>query len=125
MEAIDILAIVYSLDDFLFGDVAREGELYYETVNISIAVKCLDGFEKFLFSHIVFKADKCRLKATLLAGAHLVGHVCLASPVMSYEDCGEMRALFTFGTIFSTVAPISSLIWSATFFPSISVIICN
>ena len=58
VEAVDILAIVNGLDDFLFGDVAGQGELHDEAVDIGIAVELVDAGQEFFLGHVVFITDE-------------------------------------------------------------------
>ena len=97
VETVDILAIVDSLDDFLFGDVAGQGELHDEAVDVGVGVEAFDGFEELLLGDVVFETNERRFEAAGLAGLHLVGHVGLGAAVVAHEDGSEVGAFFAAG----------------------------
>ena len=97
METIDILVVIDGLDKPLLGDMFRQRELHYETVDLRIVVELLNLGKEGLFGHIILKPDQCRCKTAFLAGFHLVCHICLASAVVSHKNGGKMRAAFALG----------------------------
>ena len=94
MEAVDVLAVVDGLDDFLFGDMAGKRELHDEAVDLRVLIETLDGFEKFLFGHVILVADKGRAESAGLAGFYFVGHIGFAAAVVADKDGCEMGAAF-------------------------------
>ena len=77
-----------------------KGKLHNESVNVSVAVETVDGREKFLFGHVVLKAQQSGCESAAFAGFYLMGHVGLATAVVSHEHCGQMWALAAFGNHF-------------------------
>ncbi len=55
MEAVDILPEVDCLDNFLLGDVRREGKLHDEAVDIGVVVKFVDGCQEFVLRKRFFR----------------------------------------------------------------------
>ena len=77
--------------------LAGEGELHDETVDFGIVVQAVYLLKQALFCHVVLEAYERRCKATLPAGFHFVGNVCLAPAIVSHEYGGEVRAPFACG----------------------------
>ena len=120
METVHILAEVDGFDDFLFGDMAGEGQLHDESVHVLVFVELVHFGQKFLFADSILEAEQGRFKTAGFASQNLVAHVSLAASVMSHEDGSQMRALpsgfydlfYLFGNF--------RLICAAVAFPSIS-----
>ena len=56
MEAVDILAVVYGLDDLLFGDVLRQRQLHDESVHVVVVVKAAYFVKQTFLGDIGLKA---------------------------------------------------------------------
>ena len=97
MKSVDILAVVDSLDELLLGDVARQGELHYEAVDLGVFVELLYLLEQALLGDIVLKADEGGGEAAYLAGFHFVGYIGLAASVVAHEDGGKVGTPAPFG----------------------------
>ena len=101
VEAVDVLFGRYGLDYGLLVDVARQGELHYEAVDVGVVVEALNlGQKRFRRQGLLGRALETYeggCEAALLAGLHLRGHICLAASVVANEYGGEVRALEVLG----------------------------
>ena len=68
VEAVDILPEVDCLDNFLLGDVRREGKLHDEAVDLRVAVEPVYGVEQCLLVDVILEADESRAESALFAG---------------------------------------------------------
>ena len=94
VKAVDILAVVDGLDYALFGYVAGEGELDYESVDLRVAVERVNRLKQFLLGDVILKPDECGLESADLARLDLVGYISFGASVVSHKNCCEMRATF-------------------------------
>ncbi len=97
MESVDVFGGVDGFDDFLLADVAGEGELDDESVDVGVGVEGGDLVEECLLGDVVFEADERGFESALLAGFYFVGYVGFGAAVVSDEDGGEVGALFAVG----------------------------
>ena len=75
METIHILTIVDSLNNLLLVDVLGQGQLNDETIHILVLIELINTSQQLGLRDIILETDKCALKATSLAGQHLVFYV--------------------------------------------------
>ena len=97
VEAVDVLAMVDGLDDFLAVDVAREGQLDDEAVDASIVVELVDFAEEFGFADGVFETDESAFKSAGFAGEYFIANVGFAAAVVAHKDGGEVGTLMACG----------------------------
>ena len=86
VESVYILVGAYGLDDSLLVDVRGEGKLDDEAVHVGVVVESGDEVEQLLLGDVGLAADDSGAESAGLAGLYLVGHICLAAPVVAYED---------------------------------------
>ena len=67
VESVDVFAVVDGFDSFLLVDVARQGELYDESVGPGVVVEAPDGFEQFGFGDVGIEADERGAETATLA----------------------------------------------------------
>ena len=96
METVHILAVIDGLDDLLLGNVLRERQLDDESVYIVILIQLTHLGQQFLFRHIRLVTDERRLETANLASLHLIGHIGLASSIVSDQNRRQMRTLASF-----------------------------
>lgn len=97
VEAIDVLAMIDGLDDFLAVDVAGEGQLDDEAVDASIVVELVDFAEEFGFADGVFETDEGAFKSAGFAGEYFIANVGFATAVVAHKDGGEVGTLMACG----------------------------
>lgn len=72
------------------SEIWRGGELDNEAVHLGVVVERFDRLEKFLFGHVVLKANQGRFEPAYLAGLDLVGDIGFRTSVMANENGHEM-----------------------------------
>ena len=86
VEAVDVLVGQDGLGDLLLVNVGGQGELDYEAVDLGVAVEAVDFADELGLGDGVGEAEQRGAEAAALAGADLVGHVCLGASVVAHQD---------------------------------------
>jgi hypothetical protein len=82
MESVDVLPIVYGLNNFGFGDMLRKWQLNDEAIDIAVVVQAADTFEELFLANIVLKSYKLGTETYLAACSDFGCDVRLACAVV-------------------------------------------
>ena len=97
VETVNVLARVDSLDNLLLRDVAGQGQLHDETVNLRIGVQLVDTCEQLLFGCLFGHTHYGRGETTLVAALLFVRNVSLARSIVTHQNRHQMGRGLTFG----------------------------